>query len=90
MAKVKGFAPWRITKGSLPLVQDIEKVLEEYRPYLPLTVRQVFYRLGRQLRVPQERRLLQGRTGQVQPWTPVGTHPLFLDPRRWNFLARRA
>ncbi len=43
--RVKGFAPWKPQKRTLPLLADIEAVLEEYAEYLPLTVRQVFYRL---------------------------------------------
>jgi hypothetical protein len=43
--RVKGFAPWKPQKRTEPLLADIAAVLEEYREYLPLTVRQVFYRL---------------------------------------------
>src|SRR5829696_588348 len=43
--RVKGFAPWKPQRRTAPLLADIEAVLEEYRAYLPLTVRQVFYRL---------------------------------------------
>jgi len=43
--RVKGFAPWNPQKKTAPLLEDIERVLEEYRMYLPMTVRQVFYRL---------------------------------------------
>jgi len=45
MTRAKGFASWKPQKRTLPLLEDIEGVLEEYRDYLPLTVRQVFYRL---------------------------------------------
>ncbi len=45
MTRVKGFAPWKPQKRTEPLLKDIERVLVEYRQYLPLTVRQVFYRL---------------------------------------------
>ncbi len=43
--RVKGFASWRPQKRTEPLVREIEAVLEEYREYLPMTVRQMFYRL---------------------------------------------
>ena len=43
--RVKGFAPWKPQKRTEPLLADIAAVLEEYREYLPLTIRQVFYRL---------------------------------------------
>jgi hypothetical protein len=43
--RAKGFAPWKPQKRTEPLLADIEQVLEEYEAYLPLTVRQVFYRL---------------------------------------------
>lgn len=43
--RVKGFAPWKPQKRTAPLLADIEAVLEEYEEHLPLTIRQVFYRL---------------------------------------------
>jgi len=45
MAKVKGFAPWNNLSKTEPVVRDIEAVLEEYEEHLPLTIRQIFYRL---------------------------------------------
>lgn len=41
----RGFAPWNPRPASLALVRDVQTVLEEYRAHLPLTLRQVFYRL---------------------------------------------
>jgi hypothetical protein len=43
--RVKGFADWKPQKRTVPLLLDIEDVLREYAAYLPLSVRQVFYRL---------------------------------------------
>jgi hypothetical protein len=43
--RVKGFAPWKPQKRTEALLDNIEAVLDEYRAYLPLTIRQVFYRL---------------------------------------------
>jgi hypothetical protein len=43
--RVKGFASWKPQRRTEPLLLDIEAVLEEYAEYLPMTVRQVFYRL---------------------------------------------
>lgn len=45
MSRVRGFAPWKPQKNTLKLVDDIQAVLSEYRDYLPLTIRQIFYRL---------------------------------------------
>lgn len=45
MPRVKGFATWRPQKKTLALLEDIDAVLEEYSGYLPLTIRQIFYRL---------------------------------------------
>jgi hypothetical protein len=42
--RVKGFADWKPQKKTEEIVLDIEDVLEECQSYLPLTVRQVFYR----------------------------------------------
>ncbi|MFJ8351305.1 hypothetical protein ACIQ9J_34065 [Streptomyces sp. NPDC094153] len=41
----RGFAPWSPRPEKLLLVEQIRQVLNEYRAYLPLTARQVFYRL---------------------------------------------
>jgi len=41
----RGFAPWNPRPESLALVQDVRGVLAEYAEHLPLSLRQVFYRL---------------------------------------------
>lgn len=41
----RGFAPWTPRPASLALVQDVRAVLAEYADHLPLSLRQVFYRL---------------------------------------------
>ena len=41
----KGYAPWRPQKKTSRLIMQVKEVLEEYRDYLPLTARQIFYRL---------------------------------------------
>jgi hypothetical protein len=41
----RGFAPWRPQASTLDLIDQIRAVLDEYRDHLPLTARQVFYRV---------------------------------------------
>jgi hypothetical protein len=41
----KGFAPWRPQKKTLVILAQIKNILDEYRAELPLTARQIFYRL---------------------------------------------
>lgn len=41
----RGFADWNPRPDTLALVQAVTDVLSEYRAYLPLTCRQIFYRL---------------------------------------------
>jgi hypothetical protein len=41
----KGYAPWRPQKKTAKLIMQVKEVLEEYRAHLPLTARQIFYRL---------------------------------------------
>lgn len=43
--RVRGFAPWHPNSESTALLQLVDAVLVEYSKFLPLTVRQVFYRL---------------------------------------------
>lgn len=41
----RGFAPWSPKPGTMVLVDQVQEVLREYRRYLPMTARQIFYRL---------------------------------------------
>jgi hypothetical protein len=43
--RVRGFAPWSPRKDTRRLLGLVQGVLHEYRDNLPLTVRQIFYRL---------------------------------------------
>lgn len=43
--RVRGFAPWRPQADSLALLDDVRAVIATFRAYLPVTIRQVFYRL---------------------------------------------
>jgi hypothetical protein len=41
----KGYAPWRPHKKTARLMYQVMEILEEYRDHLPMTARQIFYRL---------------------------------------------
>jgi hypothetical protein len=41
----KGYAPYRPQKKTARILMRVKEVLEEYKEYLPLTARQIFYRL---------------------------------------------
>jgi hypothetical protein len=41
----KGYAPWRPHKKTAQLMFQVREILEEYRDHLPLTARQIFYRM---------------------------------------------
>jgi hypothetical protein len=43
--RVRGFAPWAARGTTLELLEQVRGVLGEYEDYLPLTIRQIFYRL---------------------------------------------
>jgi hypothetical protein len=43
--RVRGFAPWSPQGETLRLLEQVRAVLGEYEDYLPLTIRQIFYRL---------------------------------------------
>src|SRR5262245_49096976 len=43
--RVRGFAPWAPRGATAELLDQVRGVLEEYEDYLPLTIRQIFYRL---------------------------------------------
>ncbi|MFC9233616.1 hypothetical protein ACFTZI_32455 [Streptomyces decoyicus] len=41
----RGFAPWTPRPAKRQLIEQIQAILDEYREYLPMTARQVYYRL---------------------------------------------
>jgi hypothetical protein len=43
--RARGFAPWSPQPETRALLQQVLAVLREYTEYLPLTLRQIFYRL---------------------------------------------
>jgi hypothetical protein len=43
--RARGFAPWSPQAKTLQLLDQVRAVLGEYEDYLPLTIRQIFYRL---------------------------------------------
>lgn len=43
--RVRGFAEWRPHDATRVLLDQVRAVLDEYADYLPLTLRQIFYRL---------------------------------------------
>jgi hypothetical protein len=45
MSRPRGYAAWQPQAKTKELIDQVKGVLEEYRDYLPMTVRQVFYRL---------------------------------------------
>jgi hypothetical protein len=47
MSRPRGFADWRPQRPTVERLAAIREILDEYQDYLPLTIRQVFYRLSR-------------------------------------------
>ena len=45
MSRPRGFTDWRPQKRTLPRLMAVKGVLDQYADYLPLTIRQIFYRL---------------------------------------------
>jgi hypothetical protein len=43
--RVRGFAPWNPRQATMEIIGQVQEVLDEYRAQLPLTNRQIFYRL---------------------------------------------
>lgn len=50
----RGFAPWKPDAESLELVDRVRDVLDLFRAHLPVTIRQVFYRLVATIGFPKD------------------------------------
>ena len=52
--RARGFAPWKPQEKSRALLRDVQVVLDTFRAYLPVTLRQVFYRLVSTVGYPKD------------------------------------
>lgn len=79
MGRPKGYAAWNASPASLAVVRDVRSVLDEYRDHLPLTVRQIFYRLVGQYGYEKTERaysrlaeyLVRARRAQMIPFSAI-------------------
>lgn len=77
--RVRGLAPWKPQARTRLLLGQLLAVLEEYADYLPLTLRQVFYRLVGTVDYPKDERaydrlgelLNRARRGGVVPFDSI-------------------
>jgi putative DNA primase/helicase len=90
--RVRGFAPWRPQRKTRGLLAQVQTVLAEYREHLPMTVRQVFYRLVGAHGFPKTEEayknlceaLNRARRAEVVPWTAIRDDGVTrLDPDGW-------
>jgi len=66
--RVRGFAPWSPEKATLALLDQVQGILDEYVDHLPLTIRQIFYRL---VGATTTRR----RNAPISAWPSISTAP---------------
>lgn len=77
--RVRGFAAWAPRETALETLTQVQQVLEQYRKLLPLTARQIFYRLVGAYGFPKTendyKRLLdylnRGRRAGFIPWSAI-------------------
>lgn len=78
-ARPKGYAGWDPKPDTLAVVEDVKQVLREYHAHLPLTVRQIFYRLVGQYGYDKTERaysrlceyLVRARRAQLIPFDAI-------------------
>lgn len=77
--RVRGFAPWSPRGTTLETLNQVQQVLQHYRQLLPLTARQIFYRLVGAYGFPKTeadyKRLLEylnrARRAGLIPWSAI-------------------
>lgn len=75
----KGYADWAPAPATLAVIDDVRQVLREYQAHLPLTVRQIFYRLVGQYGYDKTERaysrlceyLVRARRAQLIPFDAI-------------------
>lgn len=79
MARPRGYADWNPKAETLDLIDAVQVVLDEYRDHLPLTVRQIFYRLVGSIDYEKTERayarlcehLVRARRAQIIPFDAI-------------------
>ena len=76
----RGFASWAPRPDTLALLGKVKSVLREYEAHLPMTCRQIFYRLvgahGSQNQKPPTQRLCETLNSRPPCWAgAVRCHP---------------
>lgn len=79
MSRPKGYADWNPKAETLDLIDNVRAVLTEYRSLLPLTARQIFYRLVGAYGFPKDERayarlceaLVRARRAQMIPFSSI-------------------
>lgn len=79
MTRPRGYADWNPRADSLVLLDDVRDVLDTYRAHLPLTVRQIFYRLVATTGYAKDEKayarlcemLVRARRGQAIPFDSI-------------------
>lgn len=79
MSRPRGYAAWAPRDDALVLIDQVRAVLAEYREHLPLTVRQIFYRLVGAYDYPKTERdykrlcerLVRARRAEMIPFAAI-------------------
>lgn len=75
----KGYAPWKPNKKTQIVFNQIIEILNQYRPYWPLVIRQIFYRLVGNYRLNKTEKAYarvceytnRGRRSGIIPWEAI-------------------
>lgn len=106
MARAKGYADWSPNKKTLTVLSAVVKILQEYKEYLPMTARQIFYRLVGSYGYPKTERayknlcnhLVRARRAKMIPFGVIRDDGMierdpfdFAGPTEfWNYVHERA
>ncbi len=87
----KGYYNWRPQQPARVLIDQVRDVLEEYVDHLPLTVRQIFYRLVATAGYPKDENaysrlaemLVKARRARMIPFDAIRDDGVVTIPNRW-------
>lgn len=88
----RGYAEWRPQKKTQIVLDQIYEILEEYEPHLPLTCRQIFYRLVGAYGFPKEETayarvceyLNRARRARLIPFESIRDDKIATVNHRWH------
>lgn len=88
----KGYHDWKPRPAAAAIIEDVKEILDEYQDHLPMTVRQIFYRMVGAYDFPKDERAYRSlqeklnlaRRAKMIPFSAIRDDGIIVMHRTWH------